>query len=340
MIPKINTSFIYPLKFIAALGIIFYHLLSNIFISLGYSTDSLLLVQFYTDCRYIVELFFIISGFLTMKSYIEKKKGVDIKNKFLNFYVLFIITIVANYLLRLVMGKNTGTIKQTSFLDFILNLFMVNENILSMPGINSLNSAMWYMVVLFLDYTLFNLFKNNKHSFKAIIGIAGLLLLLRVEIPFINFHTCRGIMAFMVGCELYKYVINISPTPSSSLKRNLINFLRIIILSFLFILAIKCYSQVYDVLIHIVMFSVLIITLCQNNFVESISNNAFCKYLGKLSYHIYLWGVFVYEGLYLFVQKGLNISNISLTVIICYMINILIAIISQSITERIHIGKK
>jgi peptidoglycan/LPS O-acetylase OafA/YrhL len=162
---------------------------------------------------YIVELFFIISGFLTY-SYITRIKEQHINfdkfytKKYLRFYPHIIISIVVyliiNYIYKLKYG-NYDFIKSINFFDFLISSIGIQSWVIFKdPGYNN---PLWYVSVLMFCYIVFYFvcyiskhFNTNGNILFLFVILIGLYIVnQKISFLFLNNYLYRGYVSFFIG---------------------------------------------------------------------------------------------------------------------------------------------
>lgn len=162
---------------------------------------------------YIVELFFIISGFLTY-SYISRIKNNEVTfdkfylKKYLRFYPHIIISIVVylivNYLYKLKFGSY-DFIKSINPLDFLISSVGIQRwGMFKDPGYNN---PLWYVSVLMVCYIVFYFvcyiskkFDINESIMFLLVILIGLYIVNQnINFLFLNTNIYRGYVAFFIG---------------------------------------------------------------------------------------------------------------------------------------------
>ena len=175
---------------------------------------------FYQYGIYVVEMFFMISGFAMAYAYSEKIIGGTVHfgeymaKRIKHLYPLFFITLLfitfAELMYKSVAGGDTFVYANFDIYHFMLNLLCIQDGWLGVDW--SFNAPSWCIPVQILCYLIFFIivyfFKNHKSSLKsiyALISILGIALLLSgIELPLFNYLTARGISCFFIGALLYE----------------------------------------------------------------------------------------------------------------------------------------
>ena len=306
---------------------------------------------FYAFGEGVVELFFLISGFVMVLSYQEKilskysfKKY--ILKRILHFYPAFFISMFVVSFLQLAYLKFSNSTFIYEPFD-ALHVFLAL--VLQLPGLFfvhvPINGPAWCLSIEFYLYIILYLiivgtnkaFSSSRKMlpfFYLILSLLSILLFLPYSstTPFINHHTSRGFICFFFGCFLcccYKYYL----TQSVSKKTNTILNICIItaILGLLLILIsfglLSKEHRIISRLIEMLLIFPLIIWLSVN--CQPIYKLLSIKpliFLGNISLDIYIWH-FPVELLFKVSEHkfNLNLDYSSVTVWLCYCFTVLLA---------------
>ena len=241
---------------------------------------------------YIVEFFFIISGFVCMYGIKHKTTG-EFKIWFLNkcsrIYPMTIITVFitafALTLYRIVFGDFP--------LEMTLNIWnFLNSLTLTFIGscVNigyGINSPLWYLCILLICYIVFYFclwFSNRINIPKAyffifMLSIGTAAVCYNLNLPFLNLSTGRGFSAFFGGSLLFY----LSEFKSKILIP--ISFIGILTTLPALVLNLGIGGEQWGIFTFVFFPSILILAL---NF-DSFFNSKFFKFLGGISFEIYIW---------------------------------------------------
>ena len=303
----------------------------------------------------LVELFFIISGYLFYKSYNKK-----IKNKKINF-----TTFIKKRYSRLI-----PLAALTSFVMFILESIyfkinncywlLSNNNIVSlvlqMTGIqfwtnireSSLNNVIWYISVLLLCYIVY--FYLSLHSKKRgnVIYLCGVIVFIilmtyNINIPLINGYTLRGLTAFGIG------ILVALLTEKKDIKT--ISNISIIVLLLTLIATVLLKREVMGNLLlylDIIVYPCILINIIRFEFIFDKIDSIITDFLSNISFGIYLWNL----PLQLFFYMIFSCFNVNINYgstyffILQIIIQLLFATFSYKVIEKylknfeIYITKK
>lgn len=350
---KERLNFIYILKFISAIIIaVFLHWNDHFISNLGLPnifTNKMLI--FLTKKTYVlVELFFILSGLLYFVTSNEKiKRG---KVSFKDFFVkkmgrllpVIIVTTIFMFLCNLFLflsHKPAWSCDSISLFDVFLNFF---SGRVIFSNLNVLNGNIWYVSILFLCYIIaFYLSKkSNKRGdivfiIPIIISIIMFYSLLDI-IPFFNFSVVRGLSGFFIGIYIGKF-LNLYNNFSLKYKiwTKIISF--IFLISFVVCFYFNLLDNIYTpptFSYTLFVFAPLIIFLYGFNTLNKFFGLKVFKYLGNISYSIYIWNMpilITLHILYIYKKISLNVFSYKFFILLA-LIHIVVAIHSYLFIEK------
>lgn len=322
------------LKFVGALLILQHHYQLN---------TGLLIIggKFYWG--FIVEFFFLVSGFLAVNS-IEKVKqqsfGKFLINKFSRLYPMAIVTVLGYAVGEWIFYRLTGL----WYRDVDVGLWnLLASGLLIFQGgpIGNIdlgaNNPVWYLCVLLICYVIYyglvKLAQKLKVSpafffiFMIFVGLSvntyGL------SLPYFNSYTARGYFAFFFGAFLY-YIIAVVPKKQSIL-------VSLIVLVVVALPKLIHYPELYDNSQMIATFLVYpsIVTLFINSeWLNKVLGNKISGYLGGVSYEIYLWHgpCLVVQGILL--ATGV-LQGVTYKTLVCFvLITLTISCFMFSVVEK------
>ena len=293
----------------------------------------------------LVELFFIISGFLFLVSYFNKIKEKDLsiktflKKRYIRLIFVGAITTFVMFLLQQSYYMLNGDfwIWGNNDLGNLL-LQLIGVQYWLEPGIVSLNNAVWYISVLLLCYIVFfyisKLVVKKKNIFIFLLPIVAALIVQKcnLNIPILNYNVTRGIISFGIGVFIGCLSKNLN-------NRKFITIFSLVSLFVIGMLYIFLGDQVVGnllLLLTFIIYPLLILSLISiDNKLEFI-NTKFTKYLGNLSFGIYLWNLPIQLSTVLLNQIfdfGFNYNSVYFF-LIQIVIHILIAVLSYHLFER------
>ena len=313
------TSFFNLLKFLGSIFIVIFHL-GCMYYRLGYGENNNFLSlpdNILYNFQLITEMFFIISGYLAVKSY-QKYGTLKLREKIKKTYEISFITITLMFLIKMCFCNVTESgLGYTSFISYLVQLLVLSPQILSIEVVEGLNSPLWYMATLMLCYIIIEYSQNNRNIYMPLI-LAGLFMFIfHFEYPILNSWIGRGIASFFTGCELF-YFIN-SRSRYSKLEKITMTLLELSI----FIYLINNKNKIFYPLI-LLFFAIAIAFLCKCALVEKFTNNKIFTFLGRASYYIYVCGAICYQGVYIYLYNTHAINNINMYFFLALLLNILL----------------
>ena len=375
-----NLNFFNLLKIISACIIAFflhwnYHFIQFLGINIKSSILSSRILQFLLrgPIGYMsVELFFIISGFLFAYIYIPRivKKEYTFDNfifkRFIRIMPLVALTSFICYILTFITrindikcwstfcGNNINTV--SLIYDFLFSgIHVINNNL-------SLNGPIWYINVLLVCYILaygiscIYIHFSNKIIFNLPIVLGIIIFETGWQFPFLTLSTARGYIAFFEGIILYFLINKMDKLKKQTKKMLIFISLFIFVISFRYIyLNFENYSSYVShknivitnmfVFFDFIIYPPLLYILYNFKWINNFCNTKFIKYLGKISYGIYLWNFPILGGVYLLI-KFFELTNetivkyyflIWITIVILHFI---LSVLSYNFVEKNFIIEK
>ena len=246
----------------------------------------------------LVDLFFVISGFVFSHVYLNAQglvPGTTARNfaiaRFATLYPLHLLTLVIVAALYMA-GKpaNFADVPDDLF-HFVLNIFMLQES-----GLNngmSFNIPTWSVSVEIICYILFYIAARlgNRIFWLFAAGAVFISVLSTIFGLPSNEHFARGICGFFIGCIIWKNRIALSTIG-----------LELLIAFAIFILAtgIQIPHVSYGIFLSLTAWPALLLAAMK---IQLLNSSPF-RWLGNLSYSIYLIHAPVYVGLNIFVFSG------------------------------------
>ena len=277
------------LKIIAALLIVFHHYQQLSKVSFDY-------INFYGGKFYfgsLVELFFIISGFLTARSYANNKCSnfIFITKKVLRLFPFAFLSTLATLIFHYIYFYLNGSYlfdfqfdwKQISTSFLLINQGWVVE---FFPAINN---PTWYLCVLIwllIVFVVLNILskktKINPNYLYLCLIILGLIgYKQKWDLPFLFSHDCRGYIAFFTGTIIFTITNRYS---SKYIVKT--NLLILVLMSIIYFFLKKHYY------IILVFFTTLVLLSIYSK--EIIPNTKTINILEASSFECYLWHVPLY----------------------------------------------
>lgn len=276
------------LKVLAAFVIIFHHYQQSFEVTYQH-------FNFYNGRIYFglfVELFFIISGYLSVYRYFDKPCNLYVYKKLIRLMPMAFISTSFAYIACLIFWKQTGIMltQSLSFLKYIGNCFLIVQNGIFGYNFTSINNPLWYLSVLFVLYIV--LYFENRISkkigmntniiYSIVLAIFMLTKLFRVELPIFNSLFARGAIPFSIGSLLVAV--------NSKLKEDSKYFLLpgLIIVSIIFTLG-NFDLDTQQRILNYVLFPLLVLYCLQSNLIVAMSNNRIIEQLSKITFESYVW---------------------------------------------------
>lgn len=287
------------LRGFCSLMVVFYHYPQS------FLPDSIFSNFFIRESWSFVDFFFVLSGFVISYNYSTLSNSNDfwlyIKKRFIRLYpLLFFTTIVFlffkmfsdNFFPELVSSPKSVKLY---LIDTCNTLMMLNSTPVfgEMSKFLGMNHPSWSVSAEFISYVLFGLSSlflfNKKNLFSfVIIFICIIVYVAKEQFSFSNYtwFFLRGIIGFNIGCIVYWLF-----TKKFSIKNNLelILPLLIVFVSYFFHSYQFSFKGAVNLIIRPLFFGFIILVLLKTNhhfskFLESKP----LKFLGKISYSIYL----------------------------------------------------
>jgi len=328
------------LRGIAAFGVAFFWHYKALFQSNDISSFPLPMIGywFYTYGWHLVDLFFVLSGFVFMYKYSRKiiDKKISLKEfsllRLTRLYPLYAITLLIVFIVqigRYVVLDSFFVYQYNDIYHFLLNIFFLQSNFKLETGY-SLNAPSWSICSEIIAYIFFFiiLIKYNKnyllYFFLSII-LSLIVIIKQIEIPFLNYYTARALLGFFVGCFVFK----INDYVANNKKIAYYCFILLVFVTFIGILkgqnVFGNWPIVYVTLVYpLIIFSILNIT-----FLKYFLSLQIFVFLGTISYSIYLWHfpvqliVKTFDDLFaigiVYESLLIQVLIISLTLIISYV---------------------
>lgn len=176
---------------------------------------SNVLKPFYTYGNLMVEMFFMISGFVMSYCYKEKIMCAKINfndyiiKRIKHLYPLHLITLLAVTIVQLIIKFNTGSTFGCGGFDlyhFLLNFFCIQVGWID--NVYTFNAPAWSISVEIFCYIVFYYILARGKNYLVYYG-AGIIIGLSVLVmnwyyPIFNVPMGRGISCFLIGCILYE----------------------------------------------------------------------------------------------------------------------------------------
>ena len=299
------------LKIIATILIVFHHYQQAL--NVEFTQINFFGGKFYFG--YLVELFFLISGFL-MFNYIEKiKQGLNFESFFINRVKRFLPLVAIAAILYECLIYFYFRIFGEKFLEQGLNFF---GTIISILGIQAgwsfenpmINNPMWYISVLILCYILFYI--STKISILKKINCVYLYVILvflglsiqknNTNLAFLTYYTARGYYSFFFGVLFSIYFNNYK-------IRKFVKILSIFLVIFITYSIVAHYSIVeknINYTLTFIYYPALII-IFNIDIIKKIYSSKLITKLAETSFNVYVWHVGAIL-IFIIVNKGCNLN--------------------------------
>lgn len=269
---------------------------------------------------YMVELFFILSGFF-MYSYINK---IEQGTSFFEFYIKRITRLFPMLLIGAISYEFLLIIYQyiykSSWFDITPTFWGI---IISSLGIQDgwalpnpcVNNPTWYISVLMLCYIIFYFLvyisKRTKirpqYLFIFMIFLGMGIQTYGINLPFLNNSSSRGYYAFFFGLLLAEFLDKHNIT-----KRDiLISILSLTIMTYLIVYHYNFMSSGINYIMTYIYYPMVII-LCKSNIIGRLLNRKIIGQLGRISFDVFIWHNPFYLLLYICIKLfnwNLNLNS-------------------------------
>ncbi len=300
---------------------------------------------------YAVELFYVISGFVMYIAYSERvREGQTVFTKYLTdrivrlypaMIISVVVTVIAMWLGYAIWDEAVAVDSSVTLLAIFLNVLGLNGGtVMGLPSLTSVNGPSWYITVLLICYLLFygiiKLCRGSKGAENVafvIIIILGMFIYINpTNIPMMFVCCARGYIFFFIGtfiAQIYG-------------KVNWIGNLVMCVISILMVCMYFFASQHDLFMSDSIEFGLFIICPIVMFFVgffplEYICSNVVVKFLGGISFGIFLWNLPVFIWVK-FVEKYTGeefaYDNIT-TYIIIVLINCAVGVLSYILVDKL-----
>lgn len=347
------------LRGLAAIGIVLWHY-SNFFEISGSFKQPFeeLLPFFYKLGWVLVDFFFCLSGYIFFYYYADKIKNKEVSIKdFLilrttRLYPLILVTLIftaaLEYILLWWQGKfyiSTGN----DIFAFFANLLFLQSGFFNIN--NSFNSPSWSVGIEFWIYLLF--FGLASYLKKGLVIVTGLIAIFfmvalnnGVNFGLIIFSAEfeRGLSSFFLGGVTYFLLLQIKKLASRN--QNHLGWMLMALVVFGYsLLSLRCSDEhpaFIDLLVSnefllltLILHPLLIISLCISPMLNKVVSIAPLRFLGSISYSIYLWHVPIQLAIFCLIFMGVAIDPASEVFFFEYFLAvILIAHLSTTFLEN------
>ena len=250
---------------------------------------------------YIVELFFVISGYV-IAPYIDKvlKDNLSmkefLKKRFARLFPLVIISaIVYEVLIYIyILGQSWFGIQPTLWGTVIDSLMIQCGWGFANPMVNN---PTWYLSVLMLCYSLFYFAIRLADKFKFQVNYIFILLIFvgasidtyKINLPLINQDSCRGLYSFFWGVILY----SIMKLIQKKIDKHKVS---VVIMLAMIIIGIPLLSHYENILVEesinyilTFIYYTTLIVLVEMPMLKRLFDHKFIGTLSKISFDVYIW---------------------------------------------------
>lgn len=306
---------------IGALGIVSYHM----YVLEGFTGTNYWLDRTVGIGGVFVQLFFMLSSFSLMCGYAEKmwKNECDLsdfyKKRFVRLIPVFYFALFLHLILNLISGVKDNAANVIGTASFLFGFMPSHQESIVMAG-----WALGIEVVFYLLFPVFLVCTKNKR--KTTITFAASIILywtyvtyygVGIEQDYINI--IRQLIPFVIGALLYHFSFYLDVLAEEKRRR-----VKWICYGLLFISFFLWETPLKGNILVWVSFSILIIG--QINDRDKLMDNVLCRFLGSISYEIYLFHMIVYRVLY-YVKLNYFLSLHITYDIIRYIIFLLVEVV-------------
>lgn len=254
---------------------------------------------FYIHGQVLIDMFFVISGFVFVHVYEQKILESKISAKLFawkrvaRLYPLHLLTLLVAAALHWLYYSHVGqyfVFADNSLKTFLMNLGLVQFGWIPSQTEFSFNGPAWAVSIEIISYLAFfvslSFFRNLRPLIKYIaLVIFGAVIVNSPSLQaFINWRVGEVLFGFFAGAILYHIHLYISQAPSR--RRSIILFAALVA-------AVKAFSIFQHTFAYFlfaaVIFPVIIIWILHAPLLNKIASHPALELLGALSYSIYLW---------------------------------------------------
>jgi len=311
-----------------------------------------------------VEMFYLISGFLFAKVYIDrivKKNGITftqfITSRYIRIFPLVIISTIVMYFLHIIYYLKfdsffvSGNLK---IINLLLDSFFAGTTIIG-SNVSPINGTLWYIGPLILCYIIAylltsNIYKktNKNYLYIYVIPIIIGLFILLTSFNFFIFNVAvgRALISFfggvLIGSKKLELFYN---NLSDSIKINIKFIMFIIIVGFICIIGFNKENLLIggwteNILTYSLFFFPLLITFLYDiKWINYLGNTKTFSYLSNISFGIYVWNFPIIITLVYLIRVGiLKYNNTWQFLLISFIVHIIVSTISYYLIERKLVG--
>lgn len=303
---------------------------------------------------YVVELFYVISGFVMFNAYGAKvREGKTVFTKYIvdrivRLYPAVIVSVVFIWAIMWIgyamYGEPITENANVSLIAILLNISGLNGGTVMEAAGMSVNGPSWYVSVLMVCYLLFyGIIKMCKKSrgaenvcFVLLIVIGVFIYFNPINAPLLLMSSARGYVFFFTGVLLAQL------QEKTNIAGNIL-----ICMASMGLVAMYVFAYEYDLIVkdglEIGFFIVCPIVLFFINFLplNYVCNNIVVKFLGGISFGVFLWNLPVYIGV-IFVSKVFDIDfdyGSVITYLVIVAVNTLFGVLSYILLDKLLVNK-
>lgn len=319
-------AFFNLLKFLAALFVaVLLHYNDHFLTYLGLTnpfSEGSFLWQYSIRSYVFVELFFILSGILFIYAYQTKiQKGLSfpkfIWKRYLRIFPLVMFSTIYMYLANLFLSKTTGTLWSCGSLSvkgLLCDMFFAGKSIFH--GAKTLNAPVWYVNVLMLCYCISYLLayvgKKWEHNVLYLLPLSlGIIMrFTNLQYAFWNEDIARGFVAFFTGTIL---AVLFPFLHKRILCDRRVTYCFRLFFGMLFLITLYIANQYiyplgqtyFTTFSALLVFPALLFFLYDCKWLNKICAGPLCKWLGAISFDVYIWNFPIYITLHILTVTGI-----------------------------------
>ena len=331
------------LRGICSLMVVLYHYPQSFLPDIIY--NSFLIRQSWS----FVDFFFVLSGFVISYNYSSISSSKDfysyLKKRFVRIYPLLLYTTLVFFSFKVFSDTflpelvNNPKGLKPYLLDIINTLLMLNSTPAfgELSTFQGMNFPSWSVSAEFISYFLFGItslffFRKKNLFYLTLISICVIVFILKENHAFASYCWAflRGIIGFNMGCLLYFI---------STKKYNIPNLLEY--LSPLIIVAVFyyfnthtfAYKSLINLIVRPLIFAITILILLKtNNYISKFLESRPLRYLGKISYSVYLNHALLLLIIPRGFFNGLNVSSNSIYEILILLVSLSFVLLYSHVT--------
>lgn len=312
--------------------------------------------QFLAQNSYVfVEMFFMISGILFYHHYLKKIEDGEtidgfIKKRYKRIFPLVIISSIFMFLANMIYFKKFDLFYSCGQLSLMeLTFDIVFAGTLGFGPTNPINGPLWYigplMVCYLIAFFLTKLSKKLKTDLVFLIPIiiGSFIFLRNINFFLLNQNMARGLIAFFIGVLIFnKKIINYIDN-MTIVKKIIFRIIMVLIISAFVLVNISSSKDLFmndlfgTLFSYIVYFFIpLFYLLYDIKWFNKICDTKFIKYLGNISFSIYIWNFPIMIVLTYIIKAGMITMNFESWkfIVLFFVIHIIVGTISYYCIEK------